>query len=183
MCCCVHNETDRIATRTLLTQRTGGCRSLHFAVLLRGRQPVGNVVTNGRNVSGSRAGPEWTRRIDEGEETSVHAEVRAAQRSRLPFSSKRSQRNMEKKGVGRADGVAVCRFSVDGKLLLSVPCFDCVCALYDAGIKFVVYSTADGKWNKASIARLRFSPYTETGVTMCHTRGRPLLIKKMQREG
>jgi deoxycytidylate deaminase len=115
-------------------------RAMHFAILVCGRKPVNNPVTNARNVKASQT---WIRTLQGNADKSIHAEARAIQHM---FGKNHS--------LGRANGVVVCRFGRDGGLKMSLPCLDCVCILARSGIQYAVYSTSDGNWVKKSIAQL-----------------------------
>lgn len=134
-------------------------RAMHFAVLLHGRRPVGNVFTNAVNIGDSFRGPHWTRAADRFADRSIHAEARAAQRAFVPaiVQTRRARRKAERQSIGTADGLLVCRLNPAGKLRFSLPCEKCVQVLARCNFRFVVYSTGDPDtpWHKISLRRLQ----------------------------
>lgn len=134
-------------------------RAMHFAILLRGRRPIGHVFTNAMNVGDSSRGPQWTRAADSLNDRSIHAEARAAHRAFVPshIRSRHEKRKASRSSIGTADGILVCRISDLGKLRFSLPCENCVKVLARCKFRFVVYSTGDPErpWHKISLEMLQ----------------------------
>ncbi len=133
-------------------------RSMHFALLLRGRGYFNRVFSNAVNTNEAFRGPILTRVQDEKSDRSVHAEARAVFRSQVRGNdtSKRARRKTMRQAVVCADGVLVCRLNKNGKLCYSLPCKKCVEVLAKHKIRFVVYSTGDESrpWEKISLQKL-----------------------------
>lgn len=137
-------------------------RSMHFALLLRGRRFYAQIFSNAVNTSEAFRGPILTRARDQLADRSVHAEARAAFRANVRGNdtSKRARRKSMRQSVTSADGILVCRRTNQGKLCNSLPCEKCVEVLRRCKIRFVVYSTGDESrpWAKISLEKLQTDP-------------------------